>query len=848
MSSSDQTDDDLTNDKNSRPQVRRLNVETPKERFSRDEYPPESSAWRSNLAACSQRRNLLFVAYVSEIYVFIPAGHLQLLRHQPEMIISPVMKDPYAEGLLDTENPHAINHLLVDELGQDEILLLATDSGNVCAYYVEAIYSSITRHADKGAKRPFDTSEVKPFFCEDVYMSVWGLATHKYARLIAVSANTQVVTVFAFALETPKGGVTPSTDPNLDDPDQPWINIDNNHNLQRLQKMMPNNHRSRNLRLSYKGHYDNIPCVSFANFDLDANAEWLVSTDIANRVVIWRIWEDLFPIRVYYPGHPQNNPPERGWAVLPLDPRTFRSLKFAEQACGGDPESKVISGRTILDLSEAVPQIGDTARYFKTGNRNPESPEYYTLPDDLISESTEVFKPAQNIDLSETVNYAVLRASFDSPEAGADIVLEDDDAEDEEMEDDDADMENEESENEDPGEDDIENEDLVSSSKLPQGTRDRPRLQSLFEDDNADFPESRYMDNNRHRQFARYPKKSYRQQPGSGLRLLRTKSIHPSSPSCFPILHFSEHHISMAPYPMDSNYQLLCTNALAQQAAPYEAANTHRAFAILSNCDRLNMIKYLPEAGIVVAASQKGRVAILSLTWQEEVGFAFRTDWILPFKSQEYDNERPLVPLLGMAVSPMPGFENPPDILHIPQGIDPDDWISFNYRDMHSDDTSSSKSSSNTSNPQPQPGQPTESMDQDVPMIPPIMPSGSNQSEIEHLFDLFDNTLLRLCELERTHPSRQQRETGVDENQPNSYWDLILDPVPNLPNHGYSLAELHAQASAAHHPPEPWHGTHPSRHYRILLLFSDHTVMSYEFWQGWKRFPDSPSAGSSQGP
>lgn len=285
------------------------------------------------------------------------------------MIIRPVMKDSYASGYIDRSHPHTINAIAVDDLGRDEVFLLVTDSGNVCGYHVEAIYTAIDLCAKSGYKRPFDGAEVSPFFVENVGMSAWGLATHKFARLIAVSANTGQITVFAFALVDPAGNGDKSfrSSENLDvSSDQTWVSIDNRKQLRELRPLMPRNHRSRNLRLTYRGHFDNIPCVSFANFDLDADGLWMVSTDINNRVILWRIWDDLWPSAVYYPGFPMNNPPQRGWSVMPLDPRTFRWHQSREAACGCDPGSSHIAARTVLDLSAAIETIPDSSHVFAT--------------------------------------------------------------------------------------------------------------------------------------------------------------------------------------------------------------------------------------------------------------------------------------------------------------------------------------------------------------------------------------------------------------------------------------------------------------------------------------------------
>jgi hypothetical protein len=71
------------------------------------------------------------------------------------------------------------------------------------------------------------------------------------------------------------------------------------------------------------------------------------------------------------------------------------------------------------------------------------------------------------------------------------------------------------------------------------------------------------------------------------------------------------------------------------------------------------MVQEIPELGVVVAASQKGRVAIVSLTQAKE-GMFFRVDSIVPFASQEKFGLRPLCPLLGIAVGPVASHLTPP--------------------------------------------------------------------------------------------------------------------------------------------------------------------------------------------
>jgi hypothetical protein len=249
---------------------------------------------------------------------------------------------------------------------------------------------------------------------------------------------------------------------------------------------------------------------------------------------------------------------------------------------------------------------------------------------------------------------------------------------------------------------------------------------------------------------------------------------------------------------MDSEYQIVCKNPLFQRVSLHAE--------ISSLCDRFNMVKYIPELGLVIAASQKGRVAIISLTWHEEIGSTFRLDWIVPFSTQEAEEERPIIPLLGITVSPMPGFEIPQDVPSIPRGTDPTDWQTFNYRILNPDENdpqqpSTTSSSSTTSG------------------------KDSNSESQSYAHSKRQNTT---AESDLHSPKPKQKTPKKTGAQP------AENDAENPPLKELTLPESHAQASLAYRPHEPWHGWHPSRHYRLLLLFCDHTVMSYEFWHDWK--------------
>ncbi|CAI7653727.1 unnamed protein product [Penicillium glandicola] len=660
-----------------RPQVHILNVETEEER-----------------TALSQRRNLLFTAHVDDIYVWIPSGPRQLLGSQPQMIIHPVMRNPNAAGYIDPSRPHTINHIIVDDLGVDEVLLLATDSGNVTGYNVEAIFSAIRRGAKYGGSRPFDASEVKPFFAEHVQLSAWGLATHKFARLIAVSANTGIITVFAFALVdvvSESDGSSPSSSENLnagisDVLENTWVSIDDAPSMEELKKDMPN-HRTRNLRLSYRGHFDNIPCVSFANFELDPNGLWMVSTDILNRVFVWRVWDKLTPVKTSTYDYPRSGREQRGWFVLPLHPRRVQQHRFKLDACGCEPRPKMMNDHMVFDVSSAADDVAEMSILAdqEIGAQEDATISRLFLPDDIFPPDSCVDIESRPQASSSGHNHTTLEAS----ETASPVT--------------------------ERGSIDVTTRVSQDHELLPcESARVRRGISNLVEEEN----EQHIVD--------RVP----------GVDTTRC---------------FTSHH----PYPLDHGLRTLSRSPL-QSLVQY---------SMFSSCDRLNLVKYLPDLGIVIAASQAGGVAIITLTWQEEIGHTFRLDWLLPFRSQEREDEYPTQPLMGIAASPMPGFEIPPDVPCIPRDVNPKDRLRFNHRLL---------------NP-----------DKDEPYVanPPEFGASS--------------------------PSDPNLSPGFED--------------PNL-----TIPETHAYASDIYQPHETWHGYHPSRHYRLLLLYCDHTVMSYEFWHDWR--------------
>lgn len=239
----------------------------------------------------------------------------------------------------------------------------------------------------------------------------------------------------------------------------------------------------------------------------------------------------------------------------------------------------------------------------------------------------------------------------------------------------------------------------------------------------------------------------------------------------FPILHFSDTDIRLLTNPFAVRPSLVCRE-LFKQSFSVPILSIH-------SCDRINMVQSVPELGIVIAATQKGRVAVITLTHVKSEGLPyFRVDWIAPFKSQERFGDRPLSPLLGIAVGPVPSQ------LHR--------YPSDNTLNLHVETTLKSEFHSI-------------SMDTD---------------EEEH-------------ELESN-----------EHNKPKSKGKKPTPPPKQNRNRNFYRLDYPANS---HH--EPWHkNLEYSRRYRLMLYYSDHTIMSYQLYYDWPRrmFPGIPDAYNPQ--
>lgn len=286
------------------------------------------------------------------------------------------------------------------------------------------------------------------------------------------------------------------------------------------------------------------------------------------------------------------------------------------------------------------------------------------------------------------------------------------------------------------------------------------------------------------------------------------------------------------------------------------------------------MVKYIPEDGLVIAASQEGRAAIIALT-QYRGQYYFRVDWIVPFTSQEKYGERPpLTHLMGMDVSPIQGSELPPDVPFIPRDCRELNYFCFCYRpsmmdqrsndDDYEDDDEHDNENDNENENESE--NENENQNNDAPSSPPntfndtnlfpnipkvytetaYPPSPSSPSSTSTSTSTSSSLPFPPTFPERPEPDANlsKPDLSSSESEPESE----SESGPGNPSHTRSrtrtrtrfrsrsrmtLPELHAGASRAWAPPgggEPCRGWRSGRRYRLLLMFEEHSVLSYEFW------------------
>jgi CRT10 len=776
-------------------------VETGRERFTRNEHflLPQASSWRNNLTALSQRYNLYFVALETLIRVYQPRFPFQTLGEKPVLIIPPALAEPNAQGYIDSRQAHTINHMIVGDLGKEEILLVATDSGNVAAYHTKAIRDATEKDPYKySTDARSDFVGVRAFFTHWVHESAWGLAIHKEARMIAVSANTPYytpaqddhakITVFAFALTSQLGSDYKVGD---NDPSRPLEQLE-------WKTCEPNpcepwlSDRRHNYKTVLSDHIDNIPNISFVNSSHDRDGCWLVSTDIGGRMKLWHIW-----IRQCYktwdfsipenPAMALEDVVERGWLVLALDPASFRSVDSAEELCGSPRPMK-------YHKHTGTAESYDITNWVRTRvPNNSQLHPAFGAPDDDQEERDE-----NDLDLMET--YSSDDEHTDSESGGLRLGLEGENSfsndNEETLEEGNAQIDKtvQAPEEEDqqlaegflpsqtnqaldlvpvaqasplletlpsPSEDELDLFDEDSStddeaSMVPETDEGQSSLnwatvaqangEYVFPED-IDTEQTTYLGPPRKK--PRHSK-SYKEvyEACMNAKAIRTSTgLQPIAP--FPVIQCSTSHIRLITVPRAKTPHFFCASAL-KQTLPRTLERSP-----LVHMERLNMTQYIPDLGIVIIATQIGRCAVCTLTKKSDTGTTgFRVDWILPTKEQEAQDLRPRAPLLGIAAGPIQGRQ-----IGEEDNNSSDDYDS-SFKAQHRSASSSPGSEGSISSD----GDPNQTRQRSRP--------------------------LKRCRAPRLR--------------------LLSHPIPKA---------------------ESWFGIENSRRYRLMLTYYDQSVLTYELWQ-----------------
>ncbi|KAL9615921.1 MAG: hypothetical protein Q9160_009147 [Pyrenula sp. 1 TL-2023] len=636
----------------------------------------------------NEYHNLYFVAFGTQVQVFEPVFPFQKLTNKPMLVLNPPMTRPNAQGFIDRNpaNRHAINHLIVGDLGNDEILLLCTDSGNVAAYSTRSIKTAIDRKtADKWVF--IDDGGVRAFFSQAVDKSAWGLAVHKTARLIAVSCNASdpdddehmnaSVTVFAFSLVKPGSG---------NDATEAVATEEDNFDDVQLQEWFPKTgtldpkDRGKNITIYRAYHESNIPSIAFLNNGVDPYGEWILSTDIDGKMLLTKVFDDSFGFMEYCFGKPleqrrihrRSNQRQMGWSVTALDenffheaaaPREFMGTEdwhvkqWSNNLGGDDLNLNRIGVKDVIkisgaELSHMVATPSGESRYssseqdlleFATElSEDEDQDQGMSLLSDLESDLDEnedehISDGAEAFEFERTGEIGSERlpelgegiSSFTADQTLMAISAAEQDA---------PPTVTYQSSNED---DEPPNGSSESNAEsfLSSNTYDAESQPSLTGDDQMEISEA-HDD----------PSKA-----GSPDNSATEKDVDVRSlPVKFPILHTTSEQIRLINAPLKPHEHFRLDN-------PFQHFYDHNETQHLP-FDRMNMTSYIPELGVVVIASQMGQVALLVLTRDPFGNTGFRMECALPTQQHaEHDDDLLYMsgpfayhyPLIGIATAPL---------------------------------------------------------------------------------------------------------------------------------------------------------------------------------------------------
>lgn len=546
--------------------------------------------WRNNLTGSSQRYNLYFVAVEDELHIYRVHFSGQRLAQIPlKMQLWP--SRPGLPGYMPRTKPHAINHLCIAELGNAEVLCCAYDDGDVEAFYVHRFEEAMRKHTERAVPLEHLAAYMQSFFHVNVGASAWGLAVHKEQRLIAVSANSHLIYVFAFALvgESLPGG---HQEEDLQDA---WV----------LAQGLWLKRRQKDRFLVLQGHEANIPCITF-DAKLASDESYfprLISADITGRVVVWDV-ETGVKLSVLDPHHAHHDfdTMRAGWALLCLDPRSFNSADSLVAALGVCEVAEQ-GNISLIDISHSKQLIADNERW-TIGEVETTAVE---TPRTLVRTSTETISPS-----SSSIDGVM---SLD--------------------------------------------ESISDQLEAPMSYAARKAIQQFKKNVAGHFHTSKYttidaQDCDDAGTFPLFFSKA---------RAITSPSLHGSSG---PLLLCNPHSVHLF-QSLDLTQRGAGECPVIYISDPLEQHCREDLAFYLAQRDRLNLTLQIPELGVVLIGSAKGRVAVLTLHQLDEGVvqglhaqpklYTMKLAAVLPLSDEEALNQRPIAALVGIAAAPMRGHE-----------------------------------------------------------------------------------------------------------------------------------------------------------------------------------------------
>lgn len=354
-----------------------------------------------------------------------------------------------------------------------------------------------------------------------------------------------------------------------------------------------------------EGHQTNIPCITFDH-------SHLVSTDIAGYTIVWDL-DSGTPVAEVHPHH--NNPHDydaarSGWGLACLDRRTFRSARTIVSALGAC-EVATADDVFLVDISHSKELVQGNRRWNieRADRPTAETPEGNERSEDASDDETSSTPGQWDSDTLGNSEPTELPVLSGAAEKAVQV--------------------------------------LKGNSAAKVAVSAYNNISAMDCEDTGCFPFF-FCENETFTAGSPWDQSTNLRHNTSPLLLVNPHAVHLLQ-STDVSLHDGDDPVIYISDPLEQH----CRPDLALQ---------------LSTIDRMNLVTQIPELGIVLVGSAKGRVAVLSLHRLGEEVYSFsdndyarpytytmKLEAILPLSEQEEEGERPMNALAGVAAAPIPG-------------------------------------------------------------------------------------------------------------------------------------------------------------------------------------------------